>query len=370
MSFWGFSTPAMDAVFDADSVVSSILRFEAGLALALADVGIAPRDQAGAVAAACEENLDDPGRLLGEIWERGTPMLGIIDAIESRLSGDDERRWVHYGATTQDALDTAYMMLAREGLQILDAGLVSISRTLRDLVSKYRDQPQMGRTFLQDAEPTTFGLRVAGWLDPTLGHLERLRETSTELAVQLGGPVGTLSAYGSKATAMVDTLAKRLDLRAPDLPWHGDRSRIRTLVATVLDPVGTLAKIAKDVGLLAQSTVDEVSVRSGGSSSIPGKKNPIDVVRVVAAADVCHGAAAMIDRAGPHELDRAMGSWHVEWVALPLLFSSASAAVEATASLLESLDVHTEVMASRAGEAPRLDPALIDRVLDHCSRLA
>ncbi|HZD23225.1 MAG TPA: lyase family protein [Acidimicrobiia bacterium] len=369
LSFWGFSTPTIDRIFSADGVVKAIMRFEGALAEALGEVGIAPEDEAKAVAAVCEEPVGDPDRLLRSTWEMGSPLIVLVEVIRSRLDDDDQRRWVHYGATTQDAIDTVHMLAAKEALGYLDDGLATVCRIMRDLVVAYRDQPHLARTFLQDAQPTTFGLRVAGWLQPTLTHLETLRETRATLAVQLGGPVGNLATYGPKGTAVVESVARRLDLRPPDLAWHTDRSRIRALVAAVLDPVSTLAKVATDVGLLAQSAIGEVTVRPGGSSSIASKENPIDAIRALAAADVCTGAAAMITRARPHELDRAMGSWHTEWVALPMVFSSASAVVEAISSLLGSLEVDREVMASGVDKPPDIEPGLIDRILDRCAEL-
>jgi len=222
----------------------------------------------------------------------------------------------------------------------------------------------MGRTFLQNALPTTFGLRVGGWLDPTLTHLERLRATRAGLALQFGGPVGNLATLGDDGSAVVSALGARLELAVPDVPWHTDRTRVRDVVNVVEDAVASLAKVAADVALLAQSGIGEVTTRSGGSSSIPHKKNPIDSVRALAAADVCHGAAAIVRGGRPHELDRSLGSWQAEWAAIPLLFSSASGVIEATNTLLASLEVNASAMNWRAGETetpPNTD--LIDTVL-------
>lgn len=360
----------MDAVFRADSVVEALLRFESALALGLADAGIAPPEEAEAVAAACRAAVDDAESLLATTWETGTPLIAVVDLIRSRLELDDEKRWVHHGATTQDAIDSAHMILSRRALGILDEGLVGIAGRMRELIDTYRDQPQMARTFLQDARPTTFGLRVAGWLEPLLSQIEALREVGSGLTLQLGGPVGNLSAYGPNGVAVARAVARRLELDAPDLPWHADRSRIRSLVSAVTEPVHTLAKMATDVGLLAQSAIAEVGARPGSSSSMPGKENPIDAIRLLAAADLCEGSAAMVTGARPHELDRGLGSWHVEWVALPWVFQSASAAVDAADTLLATLEVDGAAMTARAGEeVPQIDPTIIDSILDHHSRV-
>lgn len=363
LSVWGFSTPEMDEIFAADRIVEAILRFEAALALALSDAGVAPEAEARAVAEACDVKVGDAEGLLATTWESGTPLLAIMELVQARLSTDDERRWVHYGSTTQDAIDTAHALLTREALDVLASGIAALAGVMRSLVEEHRDQPQMGRTFLQNAIPTTFGLRVAGWLDPALTHLERLRATRGGLAIQFGGPVGNLATFRDGGSAVAAALARRLDLRLSDVPWQTDRTRVRDVVNTVDDAVASLAKVALDVALLAQSGVGEVTTRAGGSSSIPHKKNPIDSVRVLAAADICHGAAAMIRTGRPHELDRSLGSWQAEWAAIPLLFAAASAAVEASNSLLADIEVNQSAMDWKAGEAPTPSTDMVDVVL-------
>lgn len=360
----------MDEVFGADRIVGAILQFEAALALALADAGIAPTAEAEAVASACEVQVGDAGGILATTWEKGTPLLAIVELIEARLDSEEERRWVHYGSTTQDAVDTGYVLLTREALDLLEGGLVELAGTMRNLMVKHRAQPQMGRTFLQNALPTTFGLRVAAWLDPALTHIEQLRATRDGLALQLGGPVGNLATLGDDGAAVAAALARRLELVAPYVPWHTDRTRIRAVVNTVDDAVASLAKVATDVALLAQSGIGEVTTRAGGSSSIPHKKNPIDAVRALAAADICRGAATIVRGGRPHELDRSLGSWQAEWVGLPLLFSAASAALEATRALLDSLEVNASAMGWRAGEThTQPNTHLVDAVLARYERV-
>lgn len=369
-SFWGFSTPEMDEVFSAEGIVDAMLEFERALALALAEVGMAPRAEAEAIATACEMPVDDASALIGSTWETGTPLIALVDLIRSRLESDEEKQWVHHGATTQDVVDSAQMLLARRALDLLDQGLVRVAVSMRELLEAHRDQPQMGRTFLQEAQPTTFGLRVAGWLEPLLRQIGTMREVRADLAVQLGGPVGNLSSYGADGTAVVRAVAAHLELVAPVLPWHTDRSRIKSLADAVARPVDTLTKVAMDVSLLRSSAIGEVSARHGGSSSMANKQNPIDSLRLLAAADICRGAVSMVVRARPHELDRALGAWHVEWVALPWIFQSASAVVDAADELLRTLEVDSAVMSARAGgETPQQDPAMIDAVLEHHERL-
>jgi 3-carboxy-cis,cis-muconate cycloisomerase len=346
-SFPGFSTAEMDGVWAPASLVAAMMEFEAALALALADAGLAPIEEAEAVAAACRRPVEDPEAILVTTWETGTPLIALVDVVTARVEPGGARRWVHHGATSQDVIDTALMLNARAALVVLEDSLLRISRLLRALTEAHRVQPEMGRTFLQHARPTTFGRRAAGWLEPTLRHVQRIREARSQLAVQLGGPVGSLTDYGAAAHQVVKALGDRLELQAPTLPWHTDRSRIWALVEAVEGAVRTAAKIAMDLALLAQSDIGELRVRSGESSSMAGKLNPIDPIRALATAEACRGAAAMITRAKPHELDRGVGSWHVEWYALPILFQTASAVLEALGDSLETLEIDGDAMAAK-----------------------
>jgi 3-carboxy-cis,cis-muconate cycloisomerase len=358
----GFSTVAMSEVWTATNRINAILEFEAGLALALGDTGLAPGDEAEAVAAACRRPLADPEAVLASTWEDGTPLLAIVEEVKARLATEAHRRWVHFGATSQDALDTAQVLQSRQGLTLLESSLIRIAHTMQALVVAHRGQPQIGRTFLQHASPTTFGMRVAMWLAPTLRHLEEIRDIRSSLAVQLGGPVGTRADYGDLAQEVTEALGRNLGLAGHLHAWHTDRAQILDIIASIERPVGWLAKVAMDIALLAQSDTAEVTVHSGRSSSMAGKRNPIDPIRALAAADACRGAAAMITLARPHELDRALGSWQVEWLALPLVFQTAAAVGEAMERALATLEVESGRMSSRV--SPEQTPGPVDHQID------
>lgn len=355
-------------MFAPSARVEAMLKFEAALALALADTGIAPPESVGKVADACSVPVSDPGAVMAATWVAGTPLEPLLAEIRSRLS-EDEAHWLHHGATTQDVIDTATMIQAGEGLSILDSDLTYLARLLARVAADHRDQPQMGRTFLQHARPSTFGFRAATWLDPILRHIGELRDARAGLVVQLGGPVGNLGPYGERGVDVMEALAARLGLVSPGIAWHSDRSRVTALVAALERCARTMARIGGDIALLASSEIAEVRVRSGGSSSMAGKRNPIDAIRAVAAARACTGAVSMITGAGGNELDRGIGGWHAEWLALPLVFETTAAAVEAMSVCLASLEVDTKQMASRAGDVADLDPRLIDRVLAACEAL-
>lgn len=360
----GFSTEELAAVFAAGSTVAAILEFESALALALVDAGIAPADEADQVVAACNRGVADADGVLGSTWETGTPLFALRERVVEGIETEDARQWFHFGATSQDAIDTGRMIQAARALDILELGLVAVARRLRHLTVEYRDQPHMGRTFLQEAQPTTFGFRTATWLDSVLGHIEDLREQRSGLAVQLGGPVGTLSAYGDKAELVVSSLGERLGMTQPAISWHSDRTRVIRLAHSLQRTAMSMGKIGSDIALLASTDIAEITVRSGGSSSMPDKHNPLDAIRSVSAAAACRGAVAMLGSGSGHELDRGIGGWHVEWLALPLAFQTAGAAVEAIATCIASVEVDQERMSANvARAAPDVPPAQIDRVL-------
>jgi 3-carboxy-cis,cis-muconate cycloisomerase len=358
----GFSTEAMSAVYSPDATVGAILRFEEALASSLADAGLAPPSEAAKVAQACQAGVDDAGAILATTWETGTPIIALRIAIEASIADEAASRWFHFGATTQDAVDTGQMIQADAALGLLETALIEVARKLRDLTVTYRDQPHMGRTFLRDARPITFGFRTAGWLQAVISHITRVRGTRGELVIQLGGPVGTADDYGAASSEVISGVAGRLGLGAPNISWATDRTLVRALAQTVGGIAATMAKIGGDLALLASSPIGEISVRPGGSSSLPGKQNPLDPVRAVAAARACDGAVAMLGSGTSHEMDRGVGGWQVEWVALPLALQTSAAAVEAIHDALTSLKVDTEVMSMNAkGASP--DTTGIDAVI-------
>jgi 3-carboxy-cis,cis-muconate cycloisomerase len=366
----GFSTPAMTAAFSDAARVGAMLEFEAGLALAEQEAAIVPEAAAVAIAAACEAGVADPAGLLVAGWEAGTPVMPLLAEVRARLD-PEAGQWLHHGATSQDAIDTGLMLQVSGALDILADGLSGVAAALAGLASTHRTTAMMGRTFLQDAEATTFGLRAAQWLDPVIREMAALRRRRAGLPVQLGGPTGNLSALGADGPEVVAALAERLGLRAPAVAWHADRAPIGLVVEAAARTARSMAKIAGDLVLLAQSGIGEVAMRPGSSSSMAHKRNPIDATRALAAAAVATNSAQLVTGARPHELERAAGAWHVEWVGVPLVFHATGAAVEAVGRSLATLEVDTVAMAANLGGAnphPAVAAAQvwIDRVLaDH-----
>jgi 3-carboxy-cis,cis-muconate cycloisomerase len=359
----GFSTPEMTEVFDPDHRVKALLTFEAALAEAEAEAGLIPAAAATDIVRACSEFAGDSAPVIASTWETGTPLISLRDGISRKLS-EESAGWVHYGATTQDAVDTASMLQFKASLTILDRDLSAVAARLADLAEAHRSTPMMARTFLQQAQPTTFGVRVAQWLEPLVRALIDLRGATTSLPVQLGGPVGNLAPFGEAATRVVETLAAKLGLEAPVIPWHTDRSHVIRPVTVAETIAIAMGKIGTDLALLAQSEVAELKMRPGASSSMDHKRNPIDAIRAVAAAGACLAAASALRSGHGQELERGIGGWHLEWWAVPLVFQAAAASVEAISASLGSLEIDVERMASGSGALDALTRVAADNLIE------
>jgi 3-carboxy-cis,cis-muconate cycloisomerase len=360
--------PARAATAD-EAWLQAMLDAEAALAWALADTGRTGPDAARAVAEQCraEQFAVDT---LGEAAARGgNPVIPLVDALRTAV-GPAAAAVVHAGATSQDILDTAAMLVAA---RTIDAVLVDV-RLAADraaaLAVIHRATPMMGRTLLQQALPTTFGLVAATWamgLDAAGARLAQVR--TDRLAAQLGGPAGTLSGYGPGGGAVVERFAARLGLAVPVAPWHTERTRIVDLAGALAGVAAAAGKPALDIVLLAQDEVGEVreeAAGSGGSSSMAHKHNPIGAVSARAAAAQAPGlTATLLAAAGGHELQRAAGAWHAEWEPLRGLLRAAGSAVSWLAESLDRLRVDPEQMAAHAGDGPDVGaaPALVDRIL-------
>jgi len=343
----GFGTPELSARFSAGERLRSMLRVEVALAECCADVGLTTRDIADEIARVCSSTVIDADRILAEGWNVGTPVLALLDVIRAELSPDASRA-ISFGATTQDIVDTAGQLQVQGALGCITADLLPLARRLAELAAEHRATPMIGRTFLQHALPTTLGLRVAQWFDAVATHLTELDVAAGRCAIQLGGPVGALEDFPDRSD-ISGRLAARLGLIAPVTSWHGDRSRVVGQCALAGAVARAMAKIATDIALLSSSEIGEVSVRSGGSSSMAGKRNPIDAVHALAAADACVGAVNTVMTTRPVELERGVGGWHLEWFAVPVVFMTCGAAVAAVRNCIDSLEVDAAAMMRNLG---------------------
>ena len=322
--------------------LEAMLAFESGLARTEASLGIVPADAADAIADRCRAELYDFDALLLEGRSVGSPPEPLVRALRDAVGGD-AARFVHWGATSQDVMDTASMLVARRALDLILAELDGIAAGLAALAKSQRSTPMAARTLLQQALPTTFGLKAAGWLVALLDARDLLETVRAErLAVQLGGAAGTLAAIGDRGPEVLRLLADDLGLVEPALPWHTNRTRIAELGAALATTAGVLGKIGLDVVLLAQTEVGELREGpNGGSSTLPHKRNPVSSTLARACARLVSGYASVLATSLDQEHERAAGAWHAEWEALSGALAYTGGAAHAIAAVIASLEVDT-----------------------------
>jgi 3-carboxy-cis,cis-muconate cycloisomerase len=338
-----FSTPELDELFSARSWLQALLDFEAALARVQARAGRVPQSAADAIVAACRAERFAPESLAREAAAAGNPVIPLVRRLAEALPRE-AADFVHLGATSQDALDSALMRLCRTGLERIDADLAVVSARCAELADSHRETPMPARTLLQHALPTSFGLKAAGWLDALGDARARLAALGRDgLALQLGGAAGTLAALEPGGTALVRALARELDLSEPALPWHTQRGRVAELACALGVIAGVLGKLALDLALASQTEVGELRETGGpargGSSTLPQKRNPVGAAGALACAKRAPGLVAALLAALPQEHERAVGGWQIEWETLPELFRVTGAAARHLGEALRELEV-------------------------------
>ena len=348
--------------------LQAMLDAEAGLARALERAGLAPAGAGEAVTAAARAGNFDPNELGGLAALTGNPVPGLARAL-ARQVPQTAVSAVHRGATSQDIVDTAAMLLAKRAIDVIAADLARAADAAAGLATAHRDSIMIGRTLLQQAVPVTFGLVAAGWLTSLDEARAGLDSVGPRLAVQFGGAAGTLASLGEAGQRVTALLATELGLAVPVLPWHTDRLRIIDLGTALARVAAVLGKIARDVTLLAQSEVGEVSEgggpaearadqrgadqqapaaspRRGGSSAMPHKRNPVASIAILGCTRQVPGLLATLAAASEQELQRAAGAWHAEWEPLTALLRLTGSASSWAADLLPGLVVDTSRMAA------------------------
>lgn len=334
--------------------LGALLTVEAALAHAGASLGIVPAEHAETIAAACTAVDSFDLTALGEAAAAaGNPVVPLVRRLEE-LVGPDASAWVHRGATSQDVMDTAAVLVARAAVNAIREDLRRAGDSCAALAERHRDDAVVGRTLLQQALATTFGLKAAGWLTAVDTVEQRLGEVTDELPVQLFGAVGTLAAFDGRGLELVDDVAQRLGLVVPPVAWHTIRLPMAELAGALGAAAGVVGKISLDVALLAQSEVGEVFENrpgSGGSSTMPHKRNAIAAVSARAAALRTPGLVATLLGAMVQEHERAAGAWHAEWGALTELLRSTGSAAAWVAESLQHLSVDTTRMQDNLARA-------------------
>jgi 3-carboxy-cis,cis-muconate cycloisomerase len=341
-----FRWEALEPLLDDRARLQGMLDFEAGLARALAGSGTIPARAAALIGDQCRAELFDRETLARAAAASGNPAIPLVSQLTALVAkGDPEAaRFVHWGATSQDAIDTGLVLQLRPALELVSAELRRLAGELARLAEAHRGTPAVARTWMQSALPTTFGLRVAGWLDAVGRHRERLAEAQRRaLVLQFGGAVGTLAALGGAGLDVAAALARELRLPLPDLPWHAHRDRPAELAAALGLLTGTLGKLARDLALQMQSEIGELREAAaegrGGSSTLPQKRNPVAPAVALAAATRVPGLVAGMLAAMPQEQERGLGGWHAEWEALPEIVSLAGGALHHLTDALAGLEV-------------------------------
>ena len=338
-----FSTESMSAVFSQEAHVRSMLAFEAALARAEARAGIIPQEAATAIAASCNMELFDIAALYREAVSAGTPAIPLVRMLTARIEGE-AKKYVHWGATSQDVIDTALMLQMRAGFDLLVDGLLDVCASCATLAERHRHTLMAGRTLLQQALPVSFGLKAARGLALATRQVHALRACrKRNIVAQFGGAAGTLAALGKHGLLIADYLGQELALPVPDLPWHTERDRVAEIAASLGVVAGAMGKIARDIILLAQTEVGEVEEGSapgkGGSSAMPQKHNPVDATFALAASRLAIGVVPVVLYAMEQEHERAAGGWQAEWEAIPNLFRYTACALERVGGALRGLQI-------------------------------
>lgn len=333
------TTDDLAEVFSDRSVLEALLAFEAALARAQARLGIIPPTAAEAIAQAAVVESFDAAAIGRASRKSASIAIPLVNALTARVD-ETGARFVHWGATSQDALDTAMVLLLRRAQAVLARDRARLEQSLRALSERHKDTVMLARTLLQPAPPITFGYKVAGWYSA----IHRSWPFEDDLPLQFGGASGTLASYGNDGPALARELAGELGLPVCGAPWHTHRDRLATLVAHCGIYTGALGKMARDIALLMQQEVGEVAEAGGGSSAMPNKQNPSGCAIALAAATRTPGLVSAFLSGMIQEHERSVGGWQAEWPTLAAVMEATGSALAAMAGTIDGLTVYPERM--------------------------
>ena len=343
------SSSELAACFDARATLARMLEFEAALAHAQARLGMIPGPAAEHIAAACAVEYFDVEAIKRETAASSSAAIPMVNALTARVAARDADAalYVHWGSSTQDVMDSALMLQARAGLDVLMSRLQHVADALVALTRSHGETLMVARTLSQHALPTTFGYKCALWLDAMVSAGLELARLRGSLPLQFGGAAGTLAAYGARGLELRDALAHHLRLAAV-LPWHTDRTVIRALAAALAMAAASAGKLANDLILMMQTEVGELreaaGAARGGSTALPHKRNPVAAIAVTAGAHRVPGQLAALFSCFDHSHERASGAWHAEWQSLRELFVTLGAMLEQLDAAGSGIEVNTEAM--------------------------
>jgi 3-carboxy-cis,cis-muconate cycloisomerase len=346
-----FSSDSINAIFSDSGRLQGMLYFESALARAQADCGMIPLSAAEAIVPRCRAELFDRDLLSRAAERSGNLAIPLVKELTRlvRESSGEAAGYVHWGATSQDTIDTGMVLQIGNALQLVELQMDRLCDRLALLSEQHRHTPMAGRTWLQHAVPITFGLKMAGALDSLLRHQERLDQLKERaLVLQFGGAAGTLASLEGQGLDVAPVLAKKLGLQLPSVPWHGHRDRVAEVATFHGLLMGTLGKIARDLSLLMQTEVAEVAEAAepgrGGSSTMPHKRNSVATAAILSSALRVPGLVATMLSAMVQEHERGLGGWHAEWEVLPEICSFTFGALEKLRAVFENLQVNPGAM--------------------------
>ena len=337
-----FGTPAMRAIFEDAALLARYIEVEVALARAQGRLGVIPAQAAKDIAAKCDASKLDLERLKKETETVGYPILPLVRQLAAQCG--EAGRYLHWGATTQDIMDSAVVLQVRDALALIESDLNELRAILARQAKRYRDTPMAGRTHLQQALPITFGYKLAIWLSMLDRHVERLQQLKPRVLVgQFAGAAGTLASLGEHGMEVQKALMQELKLAQPLATWHAARDGLAEAVNFLGLVTGSLGKMAFDVMLMASTEVAEVSEPfvqgRGASSTMPQKRNPISSELILAAAKAVRQHAGLMLDALVQDFERATGPWHAEWIALPEAFMLTGGALHQSKFMLDGLIV-------------------------------
>lgn len=341
----------LSEIFSDDNTLQGMLDFEAALALACAKCGVIPESVIAVISAQCQVDKLDPQALAQAAAGAGNLAIPLVKQLTANVKRQDEQaaRYVHWGATSQDVIDTGLVLQLREAFLVSEVLIEQLIRALTEQIQHHQHSVMAGRTWMQHALPITYGLKLAGTLDALLRWQQRLREIKPRvLVLQFGGAAGTLASLKEQGITVAQALANALELHQADTPWHSQRDRLLETAAWFAGVAGTLGKFASDFSLLMQTEVAEVgepiAEGRGGSSTMPHKRNPVSCAAILTANTRIPGLMATMYASQNQQHERALGGWQAEWEVLPQLITLAGGVMQTSLELLNGMQVNTVKM--------------------------
>ncbi|OUC58280.1 3-carboxy-cis,cis-muconate cycloisomerase [Acinetobacter seifertii] len=340
-------------IFSDSSLIKYMIEVEVALAQAQAQVGVIPQNAANTITQVAEQAIEkfDFSALAVATGLAGNIAIPFVKQLTAIVKDVDEdaSRYVHWGATSQDILDTACILQCRDALNIVEAQLQHCYATALEQAKQYRYQVMIGRTWLQQALPITLGHKLARWASAFKRDLDRINAMKSRVfTAQLGGAVGSLASLQDQGSSVVSAFAKKLNLTVPTSTWHGERDRIVEIASVLGMIVGNTGKMARDWSLMMQTEIAELfeptAKGRGGSSTMPHKRNPVAAASVLAAANRVPALMSSIYQSMVQEHERSLGAWHAEWLAVPEIFQLCAGALSRTGEVLQGFEVNTEHM--------------------------